>query len=388
MLLIRFLPHSCGIVTAILITKLILYRLLFTTRQVLSIIRPEKTPARQNQPLYVSNLRSGESDSYAMRSLIFPVRLCPVSWSLLFWVNIAMHTKNIKADLLLLMVAAIWGFSLVAQSMGLDFLGPFGFNAGRFLLGALTLLPVLIFFHRPQQVNWRAMLIGSLSAGFLLFMGASMQQAGLQYTTAGNAGFITSMYIVLVPVFGLALAQKTGLNTWIGAAFAVLGLYLLSVNDSFEINSGDALILFGACFWAGHVLIIAKLARELDNLLLSVLQFLFCGVLCTLIAFVWETDRFVVTNLVAAWQPLLFAGVLTVGIGHTLQVVGQKSAPASHAAIIMSLEAVFAALGGWLWLNEHLTNRELTGCMLMLAGVLLSQIPFKGKPKATTELGV
>ncbi|WP_432471504.1 DMT family transporter [Amphritea sp. HPY] len=298
-----------------------------------------------------------------------------------------MHTKNIKADLLLLMVAAIWGFSLVAQSMGLDFLGPFGFNAGRFLLGALTLLPVVVFFHRPQQVNWRPMLIGSLTAGFCLFMGASMQQAGLQYTTAGNAGFITSMYIVLVPVFGLALAQKTGLNTWIGAAFAVLGLYLLSVSDSFEINSGDVLILLGACFWAGHVLIIAKLARELDNLLLSLLQFLFCGVLCTVIALFWETERFVGSNIIAAWLPLLFAGALTVGIGHTLQVIGQKSAPASHAAIIMSLEAVFAALGGWLWLNEHLSNRELTGCMLMLAGVLLSQIPFKAKPKVPAELG-
>lgn len=299
-----------------------------------------------------------------------------------------MHTKNIKADLILLVVAAIWGFSLVAQHMGLDFLGPFGFNAGRFFLGAITLLPVLMFFHRPKNIDWKKMLSGSLVAGFCLFMGASMQQAGLQYTTAGNAGFITSMYIVLVPLFGLALAQKTGLNTWIGAAFALCGLYLLSVTNNFEINSGDLLILIGACFWAGHVLLIAKLARELDNLLLSFLQFLFCGVLCGLIALIWETERFIGTNLIAAWQPLLFAGVLAVGIGHTLQVVGQKSAPASHAAIIMSLEAIFAALGGWLWLNEHLTGRELTGCILMLVGVLLSQFPFKSKKKVEPELAV
>jgi len=299
-----------------------------------------------------------------------------------------MQTKNIKADLILLVVAAIWGFSLVAQHMGLDFLGPFGFNAGRFLLGAITLLPLLIFWHRPQQTDWRKMISGSLIAGSCLFMGASMQQAGLQYTTAGNAGFITSMYIVLVPVFGLALAQKTGINTWIGAAFALCGLYLLSVTDNFEVNSGDLLILIGACFWAGHVLLIANLARKLDNLLLSFLQFLFCGVLCGAIALIWETERFIGANLIAAWQPLLFAGVLTVGIGHTLQVVGQKSAPASHAAIIMSLEAIFAALGGWLWLNEHLTGRELTGCVLMLAGVLLSQFPLKSKKKAVPELAV
>jgi len=172
------------------------------------------------------------------------------------------------------------------------------------------------------------------------------------------------------------------------AAFAMLGLYLLSVGDSFEINSGDALILFGACFWAAHVLLIAKLARELDNLLLSFLQFLFCGALCAFIAFIWEADQFTSTNLMAASQLLIFAGVLTVGIGHTLQVVGQKSAPASHAAIIMSLEAVFAVLGGWLWLNEHLTNRELIGCILMLAGVLLSQFPFKTKAKSAVEIKV
>lgn len=296
-----------------------------------------------------------------------------------------MQHKNIKADLVLLIVAAVWGFSLVAQSIGLEFLGPFGFNAGRFLLGTLTLLPVVLFWHRPGTISWKPMLIGSCSAGFILFMGASLQQAGLQYTTAGNAGFITSMYIVLVPAFGLFLAQKTGINTWIGALLALVGLYLLSVSDSFSINPGDLLVLLGACFWAGHVLLIAKIARELDNLVLSILQFLFCGVLCTAIALVWEGERFLVTNIVAAWQPLLFAGVLTVGIGHTLQVIGQKSAPASHAAIIMSLEAVFAAAGGWLWLNEHLSSRELTGCLLMLAGVILSQIRFSARPKKTAD---
>ena len=292
-----------------------------------------------------------------------------------------MQNKNIRADLLLLVVAAIWGGSLVAQSIGLDFLGPFGFNAGRFLLGVVTLLPVLLLWHRPTGIHWKPMLIGSAAAGFILFMGASLQQAGLQYTTAGNAGFITSMYIVLVPAFGLFLAQTTSLNTWIGALLALIGLYLLSVGDSFSINPGDLLVLLGACFWAGHVLLIARIAKNLDNLVLSILQFLFCGVLCTMIALIWEGERFVVENMVAAWQPLLFAGVLTVGIGHTLQVVAQKHAPASHAAIIMSLEAVFAAAGGWLWLNEHLSSRELTGCLLMLAGVILSQLRFSRRNK-------
>jgi len=288
-----------------------------------------------------------------------------------------MGSEKLRADLLLLVVAAVWGFSLVAQSVGLDYLGPFGFNAGRFLLGALCLLPLLLVFHRPSSVRWPAMIKGSLIAGAILFAGASLQQVGLQYTTAGNAGFITSMYIVLVPVFGLFLAHRTGLNTWLGAALALVGLYLLSVSESFSVNPGDLFVLLGAGFWAGHVLVIAKLSRELDNLLLSFTQFLFCGLLCVPIALIWEGDRFLLENALAAWQPLMFAGVLTVGIGHTLQVIGQKAAPASHAAIIMSTEAVFAALGGWLWLEEHLNTREFIGCMLMLAGVLLSQLPLK-----------
>lgn len=296
-----------------------------------------------------------------------------------------MQNNKYTADLILLLVAAVWGFSLVAQSMGLEYLGPFGFNAGRFLLGALVLIPVCLFWHKASIPSWPAMLKGSIAAGFILFMGASLQQAGLQYTTAGNAGFITSMYIVFVPVFGLVLAQKTGINTWLGAGLAVTGLYLLSIGENFSINPGDALVLAGAAFWAGHVLLIAKLARQLNNLMLSLLQFIFCGLLCTVLAISFESANFSTDNLLAAWQPLLFAGVLTVGIGHTLQVVGQRSAPASHAAIIMSLEAVFAALGGWLWLNEHLDTRQFTGCALMLAGVLLSQLPLSRRTKVTAD---
>lgn len=287
-----------------------------------------------------------------------------------------MHEKNIKSDLILLVVAAVWGASLVAQSMGLEYLGPLGFNAGRFLLGALTLLPLLLLSRRMLSIFDRPLLLASGAAGFILFMGASLQQAGLQYTTAGNAGFITSMYIVLVPIFGLAFAQKTGKNTWIGAAFAAIGLYLLSVGDSFTINPGDALVLVGAAFWAGHVILIAKIAKQFDNLTLSLMQFLFCGLLSLAGALLFESDELAINNMIAAWQPLLFAGVLTVGIGHTLQVIGQKSAPASHAAIIMSLEAVFAAAGGWLWLNEQLSSRELLGCLLMLTGVVVSQLSF------------
>lgn len=295
-----------------------------------------------------------------------------------------MLSKSLRADLILLLVAAVWGFSLVAQSIGLDYLGPLSFNAARFALGTLVLLPLLLFVPKSAWSNRGPLLMKSAIAGFVLFMGSSLQQAGLLYTTAGNAGFITSMYIVFVPLFALTIAQKTGLNTWVGAAFAVLGLYFLSFGESFSINPGDMLILLGAAFWAVHVLLIDKFAVQFNNLLLSVLQFAFCAILGFALALMWEGERLNYTNLTAAWLPLLFAGVLTVGIGHSLQVVGQRDAQASHAAIIMSLEALFAALGGWFWLDEHLNSRELMGCALMLVGVIISQLPLlmKRQPQA------
>ncbi|MGB1237955.1 MAG: DMT family transporter [Pseudomonadales bacterium] len=290
-----------------------------------------------------------------------------------------MLSKSLRADLILLLVAAVWGFSLVAQHIGLDYLGPLGFNAARFALGTAVLLPLLFFVSRSAWQGSRQLLIKGCLAGLVLFMGSSFQQAGLQYTTAGNAGFITSMYIVFVPVFALAVAQKTGINTWIGGALALVGLYLLSVSEALTINRGDLLILIGAAFWALHVLLIDKFAMQFNNLLLSLVQFAFCAVLGFVLALIWEGERTTVTNMLDAWQPLLFAGVLTVGIGHSLQVVGQRDAVASHAAIIMSLEALFAALGGWLWLDEQLSTRQFAGCALMLAGVLLSQFPIFGK---------
>ena len=294
-----------------------------------------------------------------------------------------MLSKSLRADLILLLVAAVWGFSLVAQHIGLDYLGPLAFNAARFALGTLVLLPLLFFVPKVAWQNNRQLLIKGSIAGLVLFMGSSLQQAGLQYTTAGNAGFITSMYIVFVPVFALAVAQKTGLNTWLGGALALIGLYLLSVSESLTINQGDLLILIGAAFWALHVLLIDKYATELNNLLLSITQFAFCALLGFTLALAFESERTSAANMLAAWQPLLFAGVLTVGIGHSLQVVGQRDAVASHAAIIMSLEALFAALGGWLWLDEQLSSRQFAGCALMLAGVLLSQFPVFGRRSQT-----
>lgn len=290
-----------------------------------------------------------------------------------------METRNIRADLTLLLVAAIWGFAFVAQRLGMDHLGPFGFNGCRFLLGAVSLLPLLLVF-RPQAgaTDPKAMFRGSITAGILLFLGASLQQAGLLWTSAGNAGFITGLYIIIVPLMGLLLGHITRLNTWLGGLLAVVGLYFLTVDTntgaSFTINSGDLLVLGSAFFWAAHVVVIGRLASQLDNLRLAIIQFMICALLSFIVALIFEQDSLSLSNIVLAWQPIAYAGLLSVGVAYTLQVVAQRNAPASHAAIIMSLEAVFAALGGWWLLDEGFSNRALTGCTLMLAGMILSQL--------------
>lgn len=294
-----------------------------------------------------------------------------------------METRNIRADLILLLVAAIWGFAFVAQRLGMDHLGPFGFNGSRFLLGAVSLLPLLLIFKaKPGSTASGPMLKGSIAAGVCLFLGASLQQAGLLYTSAGNAGFITGLYIIIVPVLGLLIGQATRINTWLGGLLAVAGLYYLSVGDDFSINTGDMLVLASALFWALHVIIIGRLASQLDNLRLAIIQFLICALLSLIVALLFEQDTLRLDNIMAAWQPIAYAGLLSVGVAYTLQVVAQRDAPASHAAIIMSLEAVFAVIGGWWLLSESFSTRALIGCSLMLAGMILSQISLSRRRKS------
>lgn len=287
-----------------------------------------------------------------------------------------MNSQKIQADLMLLLVACIWGFAFVAQRLGMESLGPFGFNTLRFLLGACSLLPLLFLFKRSDHsTNNRTLVISGTLAGLVLFAGASFQQAGLVYTTAGNAGFITGLYIILVPIIGLALGQTTTINTWAGGVFAVLGLYILSFRDLSAINFGDILELLGAACWAIHVLLIAKLAPKLDNLRLAIIQFAVCAVCSGLVAMTIEPDSFTLDNAINSWAPIAYAGLISVGIAYTLQIFAQRHAPPAHAAIIMSLEAVAAACGGWLILEEQFSTLGILGCGLMLFGMLLSQLP-------------
>jgi len=276
-------------------------------------------------------------------------------------------------DFLLLLTAAIWGFAFVAQRIGMASVGPFTFNAIRFLLGGLSLIPLAVYLKIGRgNRSFRQVLTAGIISGLVLFFGASLQQVGIVETTAGNAGFITGLYVVIVPVLGLFLRQQTGWATWLGAALAAFGLYLLSVTTQFTMGRGDAFVLIGAFFWAIHVLVIGYFSRRVDPLWLSIIQFLTCAILSGVTAFTTESIHPALI-WTARW-PILYGGLLSVGVAYTLQVISQQKAHPAHAAILLSLESVFAALGGWLIMGEQLSARGLLGCGLMLAGMLISQL--------------
>jgi len=257
-------------------------------------------------------------------------------------------------------------------------MGPFLFNGVRFLIGVIALSPVVWYLSKKPQpehkseVSTKKLLLAGTIAGLLLFVAISFQQVGLQYTTAGKAGFITGLYIFFVPLIGLFFGQKTGAGTWLGATIALFGLYLLSIKEDFSIAEGDSLQLICAVFFAAHVLYIGYFAKRMDPLKLSLIQYIVTGILSLLIAIAVELITWNMILETAA--PLLYAGVMSTGVAYTLQVVAQQHAHSSHAAIILSLEGAFAVLGGWLLLDEYLSTRGLLGCGLMLTGMFLSQL--------------
>jgi len=288
-------------------------------------------------------------------------------------------------DSVLLLTAAIWGFAFIAQRSGMRSMGPFTFNAVRFLVGGLTLLLIYRLFLRklPDRdesipLSKKANRLGRLLTGLVLFAGASLQQVGLVGTDAGKAGFITGLYVVLVPILGLARGQRTGLGAWLGAGLAVIGLYLLMVTGTFGIARSDLLVLIGALVWAVHVHLVGHFSPRIGAVKLAITQFLVTGVLSLVAAFLFEQPSF--AQLQAGLLPLLYASFLSVATAYTLQVVAQKWADPAHAAIILSLEGAFAALGGWWLLGEQLGVRGLLGAAVMLAGMLISQVGPKKSP--------
>jgi drug/metabolite transporter (DMT)-like permease len=286
-----------------------------------------------------------------------------------------MRSKIYRADLMLLLTAAIWGSAFVAQRVGMEHVGPLTFNGIRFALGALVLLPVVGWRNGRNQESEGSLfslIQGGIIAGVVLFAGATLQQIGLVYTTAGKAGFITGLYVIFVPILGLFWGLRLSIGGWVGAGLAASGLYLLSVTESFTLAPGDLWVLLGAIFWAVHVLVLSRLSPRLDTIKLACAQFAVCAFLSLIGAALTET--LTLEGLKGATLPILYGGIFSVGTAYTLQVVAQKDAPAIHAAIILSLEAVFSAVFGWLILGEVMNNRGITGCILMLTGMLVVQI--------------
>ena len=290
-----------------------------------------------------------------------------------------MNKKSVKADILLFITAAIWGFAFVAQRRGMEYVGPFLFNGVRFALGGTSLLPIYFLKKNKSEIrkkpDIKELFIGASLAGLFMFIGASFQQFGVKYTTAGNAGFITGLYVVIVPIIGIFIGKSTNKQTWAGALLAIIGMYFLSVRDGFQIEFGDLLVFIAAFFWASHVQILGKIAQKYNTLEISIIQFFLCSFLSMIIAFF--TEPIVFSDIISAGIPILYAGLFSVGIAYTLQVIAQKDAHPSQAAIILSLESVFAVIGGMLFLSETMSTRGLFGCGLMLTGMILSQLKFK-----------
>jgi drug/metabolite transporter (DMT)-like permease len=287
-----------------------------------------------------------------------------------------MPNHALRADLLMLLTALIWGTGFVAQTAGMDHIGPYLFSGLRFALGSLCLIPLILRNAKtarvPEPLLNRGMLRAGIIMGLALALGINLQQVGLLFTSVTNSGFITGLYVIVVPLLGLLLGHKTGLGTWLGCLLAVVGMCLLSIGDNFHVASGDWLQLIGAFVWGAHVVLVSLFASRHDPIRLAFLQFATCSVVSLLLAVLFEPIA--LNAIIDAGPSLLYGGIVAVGVGYTLQVVAQKHAIASHAAIILSLEAVFAAIAGAWILGEALQLRGYIGCGLMLAGMLLAQL--------------
>lgn len=300
---------------------------------------------------------------------------------------IKLNNKRLAANILLLLTAAIWGLGFVAQRVGSQSIGAFTFNGIRFALGSISLIPLLIYFNKRRKITSdgestvevpsKKTILPGILVGIALYAGATLQQIGLIYTTAGKAGFITGLYMVIVPVIGIFLGHKIGKSSWIGVGLAVVGLYLLSINENFSISYGDLLEVIGSVFWAIHILTIDYFSNRIEPLKLSCIQFATCSLLSLITALIFE--QITMSSVLDALIPLLYSGLLSVGVAYTLQVVAQKNAKPSHTAIILSMESVFGAIGGALLLGETMSSRGYIGCILILGGILVSQIKFSPK---------
>lgn len=305
-----------------------------------------------------------------------------------------MKNKKILANILLLMTAIIWGSAFVAQRVGMSFVEPFTFNFSRFLLSTLVLIPIIFVMEKYEKnkkdiiskdtindpkVFWKA----SIVCGSFLFAGSSLQQFGLVFTTAGKSAFITTLYILLVPIFGLFFKHRVSIVGWIAVIFGTIGLYFLCITESFTIAKGDFIVLIGAFFWTAHVLSIDYFLPKVNPVRLAMAQFAVCSIFSLIAAVLFETPN--IQSILTAGVPILYAGIMSGGIGFTFQILGQQYTTPTIASLLMSMESVFALLAGYLLLHEVMSGREFLGCILMFVAIVISQIPEEYFQKSATN---
>ncbi|MCR5324707.1 MAG: DMT family transporter [Lachnospiraceae bacterium] len=336
--------------------------------------------------------------------------------------------KNLKYSLLIVLAAFIWGSAFVAQSVGMNYIGPFTFGMARFYIGSLVLVPVIMVFDRKKQssvdndvagddltsgiseksakipkdlinisedsamiseesVKAKAdlssipfknlatrerLILGGILCGTVLCIASSFQQVGIQYTTAGKSGFITSLYVILVPIFGIILHEKATAVMWIGALISLAGMYLLCISETMSVNAGDVLTFFCAVFFAVHIIVVGRFAPFVDGIKLSCIQFFVAGIISTVLAFIFEKPD--PSMMLQAAIPILYAGVLSCGVAFTLQTIAQKKVNPVLCSLLFSLESVFSVLTAWLILHDTLSIKEIIGCILVFAAVVLVQV--------------
>ena len=295
--------------------------------------------------------------------------------------------RKMRGSVMLLITALIWGTAFVAQSEGMNYVKPFTYNAVRTLIGGVVLIPVIFLLKKltanentspPYQSSKKDTVIGGICCGVILFIASSFQQFGISCTTAGKAGFITALYVVIVPVLGIFFGRKTALKTWLCVAIAVIGFYLLCINGDFSVSKGDLLVLICAIFFAMHIMTVDHFnAKDADSMVMSCIQFFTAGALMLPCMFIFETPK--LSSIFAARNTILYAGVMSCGIAYTLQIIGQRYTAPTVATLLMSLESVFAALSGWLILSEKLSVKEFIGCAVVFFAVILAQLDIKGK---------
>lgn len=304
-----------------------------------------------------------------------------------------MEKIKIGNPLMLLLTATIWGVAFVAQSVGMEYVGPFTFSAVRCIIGGIVLLPFIALLGRKQKVtkeeapkNRKTLWLGGIFCGIILFLATNLQQIGIQYTSVGKAGFITACYIVIVPILSIFIKKKTGPFIWMSVLMAVFGLYLLCINGNFSIGKGDVLILICSFMYAIHILTIDYYSPKVEGIKMACIQFFVCGILSAILMFTLETPK--IASILLAWSPILYAGVLSCGVAYTLQIIGQKGMNPTVASLIFSTEASISVLAGWIILGQQLTSKELIGCLIMFVAILLAQLPQKEKSPVLVQAEV